>query len=73
MFLYGEAAPIVSKEIEPSSPVTIVDTMKEALTAAYKIAKPGNTILLSPGCASFDQFPNFEERGRIFKSLVAAL
>ncbi|RQV99834.1 UDP-N-acetylmuramoyl-L-alanine--D-glutamate ligase, partial [bacterium] len=73
LFLFGEAAPIVSGQIESENKYTILGTMKEALTAAYAAAKPGETILLSPGCASFDQFPNFEERGRIFKSLVADL
>ncbi|MBU0692898.1 UDP-N-acetylmuramoyl-L-alanine--D-glutamate ligase, partial [bacterium] len=73
LFLFGEAAPIVSGQIESENKYTILGTMKEALTAAYAAAKSGDTILLSPGCASFDQFPNFEERGRIFKSLVADL
>lgn len=49
---------------------TSVETMEEALDAALELAVPGDTILLSPACSSFDQFRNYEERGRIFKDLV---
>lgn len=73
LYLFGEAAAIVSEQIEAKSSYTILDTMNDALNKAFADARAGDTILLSPGCASFDQFPNFEERGRIFKSLVAAL
>lgn len=44
--------------------------MEQALEEALRIARPGDTILLSPACSSFDQFSNYEERGRIFKELV---
>lgn len=47
-----------------------VETMEEALDEALKIAEPGDTILLSPACSSFDQFKNYEVRGEIFKDLV---
>ena len=49
---------------------TSVETMEQALEEALRIARPGDTILLSPACSSFDQFSNYEERGRIFKELV---
>jgi len=45
-------------------------TMNEALTIGKKIVTPGDAILLSPACASFDMFKNYEERGRVFKELV---
>lgn len=51
---------------------TSVETMEQALDEALKIAKPGDTILLSPACSSFDQFKNYEVRGEIFKELVKA-
>ena len=47
--------------------------MDEALDKAHSIAKKGDVVLLSPACSSYDQFKNFEERGRIFKELVNKL
>ena len=44
--------------------------LKEALSLAQNYSQPGDIILLSPGCASFDQFDNFEHRGDYFKDLV---
>jgi UDP-N-acetylmuramoylalanine--D-glutamate ligase len=54
---------------------TIVDTgsAKEAVEASYKLATNGDTVLLSPGCASFDLFKNYEDRGRQFKEAVKEL
>ena len=49
---------------------TCVTTMEEALDEAIKNSAPGDVILLSPACSSFDQFKNYEERGRIFKEMV---
>jgi UDP-N-acetylmuramoylalanine--D-glutamate ligase len=49
------------------------DTMEEAVRVARREAKQGETVLLSPACASFDMFANFEERGETFKRLVANL
>jgi len=50
----------------------IIETasMTEALKYSYKIAEPGDVVLLSPGCSSYDQFDDFEDRGRQFKMLV---
>ena len=44
--------------------------LNSAVKSAQSMAIPGDVILLSPGCASFDQFKNFEERGNLFKKLV---
>jgi UDP-N-acetylmuramoylalanine--D-glutamate ligase len=54
---------------------TIVETssMSEAVKSAYYLASKGDTVLLSPACASFDLFSNYEERGRMFKEEVRNL
>lgn len=53
------------------SPVLSAGTMEEALDAALSIAEDGDVVVLSPACASFDEFSCFEERGDVFKRLVA--
>jgi UDP-N-acetylmuramoylalanine--D-glutamate ligase len=53
--------------------VTVVQTLTEAVNVARALAVPGDTIMLSPACASFDQFRNFEDRGDQFKALVNGL
>ena len=54
---------------------TIIDTMSadDAVRMSYKLSKKGDIVLLSPACASFDLFENYEERGRKFKAAVKAL
>ena len=54
-------------------PFVSTKSMKEAVDAAYQNAKTGDTVLLSPCCASFDLFKNYEDRGRLFKETVRAL
>ena len=48
-------------------------SFEDAVLAAAREAKPGETVILSPACASFDQFENFEERGKRFKEIVKGL
>lgn len=53
--------------------ISDVQSMEEAVQVAYKVARPGDTVLLSPCCASFDLFKNYEDRGRQFKDYVRNL
>ncbi|MEI0611463.1 UDP-N-acetylmuramoyl-L-alanine--D-glutamate ligase [Brachyspira pilosicoli] len=69
LILTGEASEDLSNMIDVSNKIIIKD-FTEAFNYAKKIAVKGDTVLLSPGCASFDSFKNYEERGKYFKSLV---
>ena len=51
----------------------ILKDMEACVREAYRIAEPGDTVLLSPACASWDMYTSFEQRGNHFKSCVRAL
>lgn len=70
LYVYGESALLLNDCCSGIIPCTIHKKLNEALLAAIQDAKLGDTILLSPGCASFDQFKNFEDRGNQFKLMV---
>jgi UDP-N-acetylmuramoylalanine--D-glutamate ligase len=76
-YLIGEAAQRMAEELEPAAAagVAITDcfTLERAVEAAAADAEPGETVLLSPACASFDAFEDFEARGDRFRELVEAL
>ncbi|MBL8951293.1 MAG: UDP-N-acetylmuramoyl-L-alanine--D-glutamate ligase [Myxococcaceae bacterium] len=69
----GDDAPVVAKAFGGLFTVHPCETLPRAIAEAQKLAKPGDTVLLSPACASYDQFDNFEHRGDTFKRLVNAL
>ena len=73
VLLIGAAAEKIEAQIGASVPVERAGTLDRALTLAWQRAQPGDTVLLAPACASFDQFENYEHRGRSFKQLVRAL
>ena len=67
---YGEAGGQISTAIGDAVRSVQVTDLNSAVKTAQRLAAPGDVVLLSPGCASFDQFANFEERGRYFKTKV---
>ena len=69
-----EAAVKAAPDYAPGKPEMVrFDNLDDTVACAHKIAKTGDLVLLSPACASFDQFPNFMARGRYFKELVNKL
>jgi UDP-N-acetylmuramoylalanine--D-glutamate ligase len=66
---FGEAGPDVA--VGADVPVTVVATLADAVSAAGRIARSGDTVLLAPGCASFDEFESYAARGDRFAELVA--
>ncbi|MFZ5813911.1 MAG: UDP-N-acetylmuramoyl-L-alanine--D-glutamate ligase [Bacillota bacterium] len=76
LILTGPTAPKIEEAVRRggyAGPVHRAADMAEAVRLAHRAAAPGDNVLLSPGCASFDAYRNFEERGRHFKALVAEL
>jgi UDP-N-acetylmuramoylalanine--D-glutamate ligase len=71
--LIGKAAAKIAGQIEGALPILEPGTLDRAVREAYTRARPGDTVLLAPACASFDQFESFEHRGRVFKQLVQQL
>ncbi len=68
--LIGAAAEKIEKQIAGSVAVERAGTVERAVEIASHAARPGDVVILAPACASFDQFQNFEHRGRVFKDLV---
>jgi UDP-N-acetylmuramoylalanine--D-glutamate ligase len=73
VILFGEAQKRIASLIGESVPVLKKLKLGEAIEIAYKNSQPGDVILLSPGCASFDEFTDYKERGDFFKKVVRDL
>jgi UDP-N-acetylmuramoylalanine--D-glutamate ligase len=73
LVLFGAAKNIIAAALGHLTETVIVENLAEAVREAAAAARAGDVVLLSPACSSFDQFRNYAERGRIFKTLVASL
>lgn len=75
LILLGEAAPALKRAAEDAGvgSIFMVPDLQEAVFKAHSLAETGDIVLLSPACASWDMFKNYEERGNLFKSLVRSL
>jgi UDP-N-acetylmuramoylalanine--D-glutamate ligase len=71
--LIGAAADKIQQQITGSVAIERAGTLEQAVEIAAHAAQPGDVVLLAPACASFDQFQNYEHRGRVFKELVHQL
>ena len=72
-YLIGAAAQKIASQIQGAAPLLHSGTLDRAVRQAFEAATPGDVVVLAPACASFDQFENYEQRGRVFKELVHSL
>jgi UDP-N-acetylmuramoylalanine--D-glutamate ligase len=70
VLLIGAAAQKIESQIAGRVRIERAATLERAVEMAWHVAQPGDVVLLAPACASFDQFENYEHRGRVFKELV---
>lgn len=73
LVLFGAAKPTIAAALGQLTSTVLVDDLAAAVRDAATHARPGDVVLLSPACSSFDQFRNYAERGKSFKNLVQAL
>ncbi|MEO8400470.1 MAG: UDP-N-acetylmuramoyl-L-alanine--D-glutamate ligase [Gammaproteobacteria bacterium] len=71
--LIGDAAPVLAEMLADRVEIRFAKNMEEAVTIAENLALPDDSVLLSPACASFDMFNNFEHRGQVFTDIVQTL
>ncbi len=71
--LIGAAAGKIREQIDGAVPLVDAKTLDAAVAHAFGHATPGDTVLLAPACASFDQFKSYEHRGKVFKEIVNGL
>ena len=75
LILLGKTAPKIKEAAEKAgfTDIIMADDMQDCVEKAFEAAVPGDVVLLSPACASWDMYDNFEQRGEHFKSCVQAL
>jgi len=71
VYTIGSAAAKIESELRGVVSILSCETLDKAVSAAASEARPGEVVLLAPACSSFDQFENYEHRGRVFKELVS--
>lgn len=71
LVILGEAREKISAVLEGLKPLYQVSNMEEAVSTSFKLGKPGDVVLLSPACSSFDQYKNYAERGKDFQQWVS--
>ncbi len=69
----GESGPFIAETLKGFYDVTVCEDLEQAIKKAWQIAPPQSTILLSPGCASYDQYRDYVHRGEHFKEIVTSL
>jgi UDP-N-acetylmuramoylalanine--D-glutamate ligase len=73
IYLIGAASDKIASHVQNATTVVRSGILERAVRQAFDAAAPGDVVLLAPACASFDQFENYEHRGRVFKELVRSL
>jgi UDP-N-acetylmuramoylalanine--D-glutamate ligase len=73
LILIGAAREKMREALGGATAITCVETLTEAVALAAREGRPGDTVMLSPACSSFDQFKDYAERGRVYQELVRAL
>jgi UDP-N-acetylmuramoylalanine--D-glutamate ligase len=72
IYTIGAAAAKIESQVKGAE-IVHAETLENAIRKAHGTAQPGDVVLLAPACASFDQFKNYEHRGKVFKEIVAGL
>jgi UDP-N-acetylmuramoylalanine--D-glutamate ligase len=73
VYTIGAAAAKIESQIKGAADIVHAETLENAVKRASESAQPGDIVLLAPACASFDQFRNYEHRGKVFKDVVKAM
>ncbi len=71
--VYGGGGPQVGRDLKGKGPLGRGTTFEDVVGRANTAARPGDAVLLSPACSSYDMFKNYEERGATFRKLVEAM